>query len=453
MRQSAPSLPAQPALEDFISQIKQVYPQIGSSLILRFAQEQLYRYGSLSIADTLHSRSVANNQCLSESFCFKKANRADSYFSAEVSTTDFPPGIPLPPVTGLPARFECPICFEVIFIQNPFDWTSHVHDDLQPYVCIFPDCTGPHVFKQASQWMEHEKYSHRRSGSVPNRLTCNVDKCNAVFYRLDLFHEHLRRMHGIEAQSLDLVDKMGHEAWTLQTESCIFCGEKSATEKTHLFHLSKHMEQISYWSIPLNLLSHHESTPPSRKDQLEAGNSSSNQAIHATEFLEPAEIELIHDDTKGWARTGESGMEDPHSNQKASLVGIETLIDSGYGSYTQRKPTQQNTSLDQGTCSHRESQDAGAALENIEPVAGNDTEGSVYSSTSSLSDASMNAYVFAIAEDISNAVGGSLFSEVIVNKVCNALPRLLKGLASSIGNNATSQMHLDVMVFLRKYRR
>ncbi|KAJ5914067.1 hypothetical protein N7504_002950 [Penicillium tannophilum] len=131
--------------------------------------------------------------------------------------------------------------------------------------------------------------------------------------------------------------------------------------------------------------------------------------------------------------------------------GTETVTDSGYGSCTQDKPTKQNTDLGQETRLYNEIENTD--LENMKPIAGAEIDESVYSSTSSLSDASMSGYVFAIAEEISDAVSGSLVSEEMVDKICNALPRLLKGLSASIGSNATSQMHLDVMVFLRKYRR
>lgn len=448
LTQSARFLPTQPNFRHFLNQIKHVCPRIDSALILRVAQAQKSRYELRKAAATSHSRDVAHNQCPSGSLCSEKGGKEHSekkHFSAlpgigpasspiplskEVTPTLFPLGIPLPPVKWLPARFECPICFKVKVVSTPSDWTSHVHDDLRPYMCTFTDCNGPHIFRSKEDWEKHD-FRHRRFGW----FKCNLDACNYSTARQDSFEAHLRAKHNVSAQKAnDLYQKerFRHGThWMSQSEPCVFCESTSGTLIDHVAHLGKHMEQISFLSLPTDLLSHYEPTPLLTKYKLRAENPGNKQTIcyvNSPQILSSGSMSI-------------------------DASGTEIVTDSGYGSYNQSKPTKQNTGLGQETCSYYEIQNPDSALENMQPIAEAEIDESVYSSTSSLSDASMSGYVFAIAEEISDAVSGSLVSEEMVDKVCNALPRLLKGLSSSVGSNATSQMHLDVMVFLRKYRR
>ncbi|CAG8189912.1 unnamed protein product [Penicillium salamii] len=82
-----------------------------------------------------------------------------------------------------------------------------------------------------------------------------------------------------------------------------------------------------------------------------------------------------------------------------------------------------------------------------------DEEGSVYSTTSSLTDSTKIAYVKSIAKEISKELGLNIAQEDVIEQVFKVMPKLLKDLSMSIGENAQSQMHLDVMYFIRKNRR
>ncbi|KAJ5785143.1 uncharacterized protein N7503_010355 [Penicillium pulvis] len=90
---SARPLPPKPALNDFILRIGRLCPRMAGTLLTRFAEEQQSRYHLLKEADTRHSRVVADNQCPSESFCFKQGGRARHFLSADDSSiAQFPPG-------------------------------------------------------------------------------------------------------------------------------------------------------------------------------------------------------------------------------------------------------------------------------------------------------------------------------------------------------------------------
>ncbi|KAJ5928439.1 hypothetical protein N7466_007395 [Penicillium verhagenii] len=71
-------------------------------------------------------------------------------------------------------------------------------------------------------------------------------------------------------------------------------------------------------------------------------------------------------------------------------------------------------------------------------------------------DTGRHDLIFAIAEQISNAAYESIGSldEEAVNRICKTLPRLLEGLSMSIGQqNPSSEEHMAVMLFIRKYCR
>jgi len=77
----------------------------------------------------------------------------------------------------------------------------------------------------------------------------------------------------------------------------------------------------------------------------------------------------------------------------------------------------------------------------------------VYSDATSLSDPIYGKYVVALAENISNSLGSLALDPQLVARLSAALPRLLRALALSIGYQAPSQIHRDVMVFIYKYRK
>jgi hypothetical protein len=110
-----------------------------------------------------------------------------------VAPAAFPSGVPLPPVKRLPAEFECPLCFKVKKFYKPSDWTKHVHEDVQPFTCTFPNCGEPKSFKRKADWVRHENERHRQL----ENWTCQIADCNHTCYRKDNFVQHLVREHKI----------------------------------------------------------------------------------------------------------------------------------------------------------------------------------------------------------------------------------------------------------------
>lgn len=185
-----------------------------------------------------------------------------------VAPAAFPSGVPLPPVKRLPAEFECPLCFKVKKFYKPSDWTKHVHEDVQPFTCTFPNCGEPKSFKRKADWVRHENERHRQL----ENWTCQIADCNHTCYRKDNFVQHLVREHKI-AEPRQRTGRAGNkeapttgdqeDIWAIvercrrdtskqpREEPCRFCGNICNSWKKLTVHLAKHMEQISMPILPL----------------------------------------------------------------------------------------------------------------------------------------------------------------------------------------------------------
>ena len=309
-----------PTPEGFRDQVKQLNPRLEPFLVDRVSQEQLRRYKRLIDCKVKHHRTVQTGKCnsnrdyLAQGGAAKilpsKSNQREAGTSAteyrhntavppvegtdrlgdgSVASAQFPRGVPLPPVKRLPAEFECPLCFKVKKFQKPSDWTKHVHEDVEPFTCTFPDCTEPKSFKRKADWVRHENERHRQL----EWWTCSLPDCNHTCYRKDNFVQHLVREHkkpepkvkttraamrgstankmmagngstgvgeGGKPGSSPRVDSNQEEIdklWKLvdecrritpkvpRGEPCKFCGNICSSWKKLTVHLAKHMQQIS----------------------------------------------------------------------------------------------------------------------------------------------------------------------------------------------------------------
>lgn len=266
-----------PTMEGFKSQIMQINPRLDPALINRFAGEQVRRYRKLIEYQQKHAAAVAKGLCKSGSFCFALGGQAvllpqrkttadveggrshfhvtdghDQSYPSEgaVTAAQFPPGVPLPPVARLPAKFECPVCFQVKIIQKPSDWSKHIFEDVQPFTCTFPACTEPKSFKRKADWVRHESELHRHL----EWWSCSYRDCTHTCYRKHNFTQHLVREHKLpdpkDAPHDGSVDRLVEECKSITRdtparEPCRFCGNNCNTWKKLTVHLGKHMEQLA----------------------------------------------------------------------------------------------------------------------------------------------------------------------------------------------------------------
>ena len=283
-----------PTLEGFKGQITQINPRLQPALIHRLANEQLCRYKALVNLKLSHTRLVNENKCKSGTSCSVHVgdsmrllgssgqdppmastqfhtpednagdtNSDDVGEGGVVVQGQFPAGVPLPPVRRLPAEFECPICFKLKKFQKPSDWTKHVHEDVQPFTCTFPECNEPKSFKRKADWVRHENERHRQL----EWWICTIADCPHRCCRKNNFVQHLMREHKFpdptaKKAKLGAVDEAQREReidrlWQLvddcrrdttsspMEEPCRFCGNVCNSWKQLTVHLAKHLEQIA----------------------------------------------------------------------------------------------------------------------------------------------------------------------------------------------------------------
>ena len=168
--------PIIPSYEGFKTHARQLNPRLAQYMVERITQEQMRRYKRLLEFRVRHLNVVQNRNCSSTSFCTAlggasrqlapRAGNKDAetpfvgfQITAHASSDDeaapegsvvsaqFPSGVPPPAVKRLPAEFECPLCFKVKKFYKPSDWTKHVHEDVQPFTCTFPNCGEPQIFQ------------------------------------------------------------------------------------------------------------------------------------------------------------------------------------------------------------------------------------------------------------------------------------------------------------------
>jgi hypothetical protein len=216
--------PIIPNQEGFRTHARQLNPRLADFMVERVVQEQIRRYKRLLEFRVKHINVVQNKACASGNFCIELGGEAkqlppkagnkdpDAPFigfqitapgeeedngelppEGTVVAAQFPSGVPLPPVKRLPAEFECPLCFKVKKFYKPSDWTKHVHEDVQPFTCTFPNCQEPKSFKRKADWVRHENERHRQL----ENWTCNIADCNHTCFRKDNFVQHLVREHKI----------------------------------------------------------------------------------------------------------------------------------------------------------------------------------------------------------------------------------------------------------------
>jgi hypothetical protein len=307
--------PIIPTHEGFKTHARQLNPRLVDYMVERITQEQVRRYKRLLEFRVKHLNAVKSANCASAKFCpdlggeskqlKPRAGNKESdapFIGFQITAPDssegdgepppegtvvsaqFPPGVPLPPVKRLPAEFECPLCFKVKKFYKPSDWTKHVHEDVQPFTCTFPNCGEPKSFKRKADWVRHENERHRQL----ENWTCQMPDCNHTCYRKDNFVQHLVREHkiaeprvrtgrgankdapvasetGMQQQPFlsRLANNRSDNIWNIvercrrdttkqpKDEPCRFCGNICNSWKKLTVHLAKHMEQISMPILPL----------------------------------------------------------------------------------------------------------------------------------------------------------------------------------------------------------
>jgi hypothetical protein len=249
----------------------QISPVLDPVLRDRLVHEQARRSERLDEMKQAHANAILQGKCRSGRYCYVWRRHVDVYSGYKIG---------LPPVQGqsvaeehlsgtlrpllsvnmFPVEFECPLCFNVKKIQTPSDWTKHLFEDIQPFICTFSDCANPGPFKRKSDWIRHENEGHRHL----KYWKCSLPGCDYKAYRKDNFVQHfvqhLAREHDMMPNSRypmhhptrqvnevsELVESCSHKTTkNPQEEPCRFCGEIFMDWTRLIKHLGEHLEDIA----------------------------------------------------------------------------------------------------------------------------------------------------------------------------------------------------------------
>lgn len=248
--------------EGFRQHILHLNPRLAEEneyLLDRMAHQQVYIYANLLNNKAKHQKRAVAGECPSQSMCQSMDGLIISTSKTEIryiSPKAFPSGVPMPPSSSLPAKFECTFCFQVRDFSRPSDWTEHILEDLQCLSCTWHECCSDRLFKRRIDWFDHE-IDHQ----YIRWWTCNVGDCYHTCHRKADFLQHLAREHSFPEPQVksNIMTELIHDS-TLQkkaeecyhmkmarphNEPCRFCGRTMSTWTQLSTHLARHMEKIN----------------------------------------------------------------------------------------------------------------------------------------------------------------------------------------------------------------
>ncbi|KAF2272780.1 uncharacterized protein EI97DRAFT_436707 [Westerdykella ornata] len=162
-------------------------------------------------------------------------------------------GIDLPPppkAADGEKDFECPYCFVICPARygRGRPWRTHLLQDLQPYICTYPDCeSGDVLFRSRREWSEHEA-SHRKAWRCPEHPA-------AVFRSRTGLEEHLRCEHSenFSQRQLESIVKVGETSTVDVREKCPLCLADAHMEGLGDLqnHIAHHLERLASFALPI----------------------------------------------------------------------------------------------------------------------------------------------------------------------------------------------------------
>jgi hypothetical protein len=127
---------------------------------------------------------------------------------------------------------------------------KHVYSDLEPYICLFSDCTlGLRAFRSQREWINHEFQAHR----VNTQWWCNI--CNEPFDTQGLLRAHIEGSHQQDAVLLPAEEVFTASKKLIpkdaRAEMCPFCLTAPAqTQHGFARHVGRHLREISLVALP-----------------------------------------------------------------------------------------------------------------------------------------------------------------------------------------------------------
>jgi hypothetical protein len=118
-----------------------------------------------------------------------------------------------------------------------------VFEDLQPYVCTYPDCDlSDHFFKSRDEWYKHEMQRHRV------KWFCNIEGHPEYENQSD-FSAHMKRYHDttFDLRQRFLMKDMFQRPSRAVDGQCNLCLRHSTKLRSHV---SRHLQQMALFALP-----------------------------------------------------------------------------------------------------------------------------------------------------------------------------------------------------------
>ncbi|KAF2630251.1 hypothetical protein BU25DRAFT_254947 [Macroventuria anomochaeta] len=145
--------------------------------------------------------------------------------------------------------FECPYCYIICPARygRGRPWRTHLLQDLQPYVCTYPDCeASEQLFRSRREWNEHEA-GHRKAWRCPEHPS-------AVYGSRVGLEDHLRRQHldSFPEHQLDTIVKIGETSTVEMRKRCPICFLSADAGGMGDFanHVANHLERFAAFALP-----------------------------------------------------------------------------------------------------------------------------------------------------------------------------------------------------------
>ncbi|KAH6622381.1 hypothetical protein C7974DRAFT_398175 [Boeremia exigua] len=234
--------------------------------------------------------------------------------------------LPAPPkCTDGDRDFECPYCYIICPARygRGRSWRTHLLQDLQPYVCTYPDCeASEQLFRSRREWIEHEA-SHRKVWRCPEHPT-------AVYRSRVGLEEHLRQAHldSFPETQLDTIVNIGETSTIEMREQCPICLLNADAESMGNFtnHLANHLERFATFALP-NSAEEDEDGASSVASRGRTGTTSSQDAIDMS--LPSDTSEELATSVHGLQRSDEEPLIYDQGPQEVSaseqLLSVESL--------------------------------------------------------------------------------------------------------------------------------
>ncbi|KAF2497514.1 hypothetical protein BU16DRAFT_537163 [Lophium mytilinum] len=257
---------------------------------------------------------------------------ATTVYNFDGKGVDLPPP---PPGAGTGSGFVCPYCMVLCPPRHGTgrSWRAHIIQDLQPYMCTYPDCAESNtMFSSRRQWLEHEGSAHRKAWQC-------FEHSGAVFGSADGFRNHLKSHHPQDMTDEQVADvaEVAETYLIDERKKCPFCLVQLPSDESMQTHLAYHLEAIACFSLPRSGARDEDSQASSNAPQARSHGSQNSWSKGSLTFPEPPPQSSSVSENPD-ARSSTDSLFGGSSND--SLFGVPLRPPGSYGNASAGEPSQ-----------------------------------------------------------------------------------------------------------------